>query len=251
MTTTVGSAPIARISNETMERNAACFERSTGESVDEEEINKVLGAETGATEPPHYHESNSLPLRGRTSKRVRSQLMSTEKQAERKSKRSSIHYTLLAGVLSCTAQNPLYTNMLATKQLAASKSVKGLVLNRSQDNNAPHSHLGVMNTSFSHPSLNEFILRWSRRNSGPRNLLDQLLRYISLRIAPKFVKMAPTDWKKSSAQLFRYVYQQRPFYTDGSLNVVDVFEGVTNSSLSSCVIDCKSECSFLLNINIT
>lgn len=214
MTTTVGSAPIARISNETMERNAACFERSTGESVDEEEINKVLGAETGATEPPHYHESNSLPLRGRTSKRVRSQLMSTEKQAERKSKRSSIHYTLLAGVLSCTAQNPLYTNMLATKQLAASKSVKGLVLNRSQDNNAPHSHLGVMNTTFSHPSLNEFILRWSRRNSGPRNLLDQLLRYISL-------------------------------------NVVDVFEGVTNSSLSSCVIDCKSECSFLLNINIT
>ena len=214
MTTTGGSAPIARISHETKESNAACYERSTGESVDEEEgINKFLDAETGATEPPHStnnHESNSLPHRGRTSKRVRSQLMTTEKQAERKSKRSSIHYTLLSGVLSCTAGNPFYTKMLATNQPAASKTpVKGRVLNCSQDNNAPPSHLGLMNTSFSHPSLSEFILRWSRRNSGPRNLLDQLLTHISL-------------------------------------NAADVFEGETTSSLSSCVIDCKSICSLCL-----
>lgn len=36
------------------------------------------------------------------------------------------------------------------------------------------------------------------------------------------VILAPTDWTKSSAQLFRYVWQQRPFYTDGGVSVVDV-----------------------------
>lgn len=41
------------------------------------------------------------------------------------------------------------------------------------------------------------------------------------------VILAPTDWEKSSAQLFKYVYQQRPFYTEGSLNVVDVRDVAT------------------------
>ncbi len=31
-----------------------------------------------------------------------------------------------------------------------------------------------------------------------------------------------SDWNKSSAQLFKYVWKQRPFYIDGSLNYVDV-----------------------------
>ena len=219
MTTTGGSAPIARIPHETMESNDAWYERSTGESVDEEEeINKFQDAETRDTEPPHStnnYESNSLLHRGRASKRVRSQLMTTEKQAERKSKRSSVQYTLLAGVLSCTSQHPSYTKMLATNQRTASKTpVKGRVLNRSQDNNAPHSQLGLMNTSCSRQSLNEFILRWSRCNSGPRNVLDHLLTHISL-------------------------------------NVADVFEGETTSSLSSCVINCKSNHSFFLSNNIS
>jgi dihydroflavonol-4-reductase len=36
------------------------------------------------------------------------------------------------------------------------------------------------------------------------------------------VILAPTDWNKSSAQLFKYAWQQRPFYTDGGISVVDV-----------------------------
>lgn len=36
------------------------------------------------------------------------------------------------------------------------------------------------------------------------------------------VILAPGDWSRSSAQLFRYVWQQKPFYTDGILNYVDV-----------------------------
>ena len=36
------------------------------------------------------------------------------------------------------------------------------------------------------------------------------------------VILAPADWTKSSARLFKYVWDERPFYADGSLNYVDV-----------------------------
>ncbi len=36
------------------------------------------------------------------------------------------------------------------------------------------------------------------------------------------VILAPADWAKSSAQLFRYAWDERPFYIEGSLNYVDV-----------------------------
>jgi dihydroflavonol-4-reductase len=36
------------------------------------------------------------------------------------------------------------------------------------------------------------------------------------------VILAPADWNKSSAKLFKYVYDEKMFYIDGSLNYVDV-----------------------------
>lgn len=36
------------------------------------------------------------------------------------------------------------------------------------------------------------------------------------------VILAPADWTKSSARFFKYIWDERPFYIDGSLNYVDV-----------------------------
>lgn len=36
------------------------------------------------------------------------------------------------------------------------------------------------------------------------------------------VILAPADWTKSSARFFRYIWEERPFYIDGSLNYIDV-----------------------------
>lgn len=36
------------------------------------------------------------------------------------------------------------------------------------------------------------------------------------------VILAPADWHKSSAQLFRYIWEEKPFYTEGFMNYVDV-----------------------------
>lgn len=41
------------------------------------------------------------------------------------------------------------------------------------------------------------------------------------------VILAPTDWEKSSAQLFKYAWQQRPFFTEGSFSAVDVRDVAT------------------------
>jgi hypothetical protein len=164
----------------------------------------------------------SPPHRGRVSKRVRSHMITTEKQAERKSKRSSVEYCLLAGTLSCTAQNPYYTKLLADSSSqhlplfskcmqappALSQAIDegpGLNSADSLDANkiARSSHMGHMNPFLSPTSLNEFILKWSRHNSGPRDLLEEFLLHVSL-------------------------------------NASDIFQGEVSDSLSSCITDCKS-----------
>ncbi|MHA6246540.1 NAD-dependent epimerase/dehydratase family protein [Pontibacter sp. CAU 1760] len=41
------------------------------------------------------------------------------------------------------------------------------------------------------------------------------------------VVLGPADWNRSSTQLFKYVYRERPFYTGGSANFVDVRDVVS------------------------
>jgi hypothetical protein len=206
----------ASMSNEPLDdaaqSNDVCLEWSPGKSTDE----SFIADTKNALDPSHLttnQQVNSLPRRGRVSKRVRSQLMTTEKQTERKSNRSSVEYCLLAGVLSCTAQNPYYAKMLKRDicwedlptirkylpTLSSQALVEGRSLNRSlnAENHAP--------TNFfpSPTSLNGFILQWSRHNSGPQHLLENFLITISF-------------------------------------HIVEVFSGETIDLLSTCVIDCKS-----------
>ncbi len=53
------------------------------------------------------------------------------------------------------------------------------------------------------------------------------------------------DWTKSSAQLVKYVYDERPFYTDGDLNYVDVLD-VTEALFTLMQSDITAE-RFILN----
>jgi dihydroflavonol-4-reductase len=45
---------------------------------------------------------------------------------------------------------------------------------------------------------------------------------LSTIIVSPSVILAPANWKKSSAQLFKYVWDEKPFYIDSHLNYVDV-----------------------------
>jgi dihydroflavonol-4-reductase len=45
---------------------------------------------------------------------------------------------------------------------------------------------------------------------------------LSVAIVNPSVILAPSDWTKSSSKLFKYVWDEKPFYIDGNLNYVDV-----------------------------
>ncbi|SIT90941.1 NAD-dependent epimerase/dehydratase family protein [Pontibacter indicus] len=59
------------------------------------------------------------------------------------------------------------------------------------------------------------------------------------------VVLGPADWNRSSTRLFKYVYQQRPFYTPGSANFVDVRD-VVEAMLRLTFSDVSGE-RFILN----
>ncbi|KAL3790740.1 hypothetical protein HJC23_010019 [Cyclotella cryptica] len=137
---------------------------------------------------------NTYPPRaGRASKRVRSLMLTSEKESERQAKRSSVEYCFLAGTLSCTAQNPLYSRILETEfhweQLPVLKScLKSLEefsgSNTKNDRNGEKRiDTAVRGTSY---SLSNFISNVTKKNSGPRHLLELFLVHVALNTADVF-----------------------------------------------------------------
>lgn len=59
------------------------------------------------------------------------------------------------------------------------------------------------------------------------------------------VILAPADWGKSSARLFRYVWEEHPFYIEGSLNYVDARD-VAAATLALCDSGMENE-RFIIN----
>ena len=149
------------------------------------------------------------PRRGRVSKRVQSQAITSEKQNERRAKRSSAEYCLLAGVLSCTSKNPIYRNMLETDPpreklpTGCIPHLQGLVQAQTGDReSSTTAPLKQQNEFSATSSLITFIQSVCKVNSGPADALEKFLVHVSL-------------------------------------NVSDVFGSENADTMSSCVIDCK------------
>jgi nucleoside-diphosphate-sugar epimerase len=62
------------------------------------------------------------------------------------------------------------------------------------------------------------------------------------------VILGPADWSRSSTQLFKYVYSERPFYTGGSANFVDVRD-VVEAMMRLAFSDISGE-RFILNAGL-
>ena len=63
------------------------------------------------------------------------------------------------------------------------------------------------------------------------------------------VVLGEGDWKRSSTQLFKYVFDEKPFYTDGTINYVDV-KDVATATLQLLFSDIQNE-RFILNAGHT
>jgi nucleoside-diphosphate-sugar epimerase len=68
---------------------------------------------------------------------------------------------------------------------------------------------------------------------------------LSTLIVNPSVILAPADWHKSSAQLFKYVYDENKFYIDGSLNYVDVRD--VAAIVCKLLFSAHEESRFILN----
>lgn len=171
------------------------------------------------SDAPNNGEANSSgkedgitsPRRGRVSKRVQSQAITSEKQTERRAKRSSAEYCMLAGVLSSTAQNPIYRKLLDAE--IAWDKVPTLKRERLQLQTTqpppvdrPQCHTAApvqyQNEFRDSSSLSTFIQNMSGANSGPIDALDKFLVHLSL-------------------------------------HTRDIFGFENTDEISSCVIECK------------
>lgn len=167
---------------------------------------------SGKDGEPNTVHGVASPRRGRVSKRVQSQAITSEKQTERRAKRSSAEYCLLAGVLSSTAQNPIYRKLIEadvawdklpifkrdTLQMQAMPPVQSVDTPQCASV-APVQHLDDFIAS---SSLSTFIQSMSRANSGPIDALDKFLVHLSL-------------------------------------HTKDIFGCENTDDLSACVIECK------------
>lgn len=149
----------------------------------------------------------------RTSKRVLSQLITSGKIADRKSKRNSVEFCFLAATLSCTKyehrdnvkklmrEDKTIARLLEGGQLSLNPNIRGYSLL----SDATNRHRNEARERICDSSLSTFAERWSSRNSGP---MDMLVRYLG----------------------------------HVAINVEDVFSSDPGGSmvLTSCVLGCKS-----------
>ncbi len=145
----------------------------------------------------------------RSSKRVRTQLITSGKQAERSAKRKSVAYCLIRSIIPCcTMEHPVYLYlsnkdleqiwdellplrpyaertgvMLRSMMPTYHKSGDVTGTSRPMDNNnhdvTKEKLFNTKNHYVGKSSLNGFIKRWSRFNSGPRDMLYRYLAHIS------------------------------------------------------------------------
>jgi hypothetical protein len=132
----------------------------------------------------------------RTSKRLRSQLITSGKIAERSQKRKSFDFCFLAATLSCT-KNKHRENM---KELKGDKTISRLLQGHDMPSSPSKIKTGARNETrdskdvnrreaserLGDSSLSAFVERWSGRNSGPMDLLSNYLVHVAVNVEDVF-----------------------------------------------------------------
>jgi hypothetical protein len=143
------------------------------------------------TNPVSEDGSNSEHMRSRSSKRVRSQLITSGKQAERAAKRNSVEYCFLASIMGCTADSaeyielsrkePPWDNMVGYKPQEWMESTDGQGKSgMTRDNNSREE------LQLGDASIISFVQQWSAANSGPADVLENFVAHIASNVAEVF-----------------------------------------------------------------
>jgi hypothetical protein len=140
--------------------------------------------------------ASSRPIRhsARSSKRLLSQQISSEKKQDREGNRNSFNYCFLAATLSCTKYEHhemvrnlygkqqfahLYEGMKTDFLLPGTKSKIHCIDNT---NEVIRANRAESKERLSDSSLSAFINRWNLGNAGPMDVLKQFLIHVSLNV---------------------------------------------------------------------
>jgi hypothetical protein len=130
----------------------------------------------------------------RTSKRVLSQLITSGKIADRKSKRNSVEFCFLAATLSCTKEehrdnikklmkeDKTIARLLEGGELSLTPNIRGSSLL----SDATKWHRNEARERICDSSLSTFAERWSNSNSGPMDLLVRYLGHVATNVEDVF-----------------------------------------------------------------
>lgn len=142
----------------------------------------------------------TVPARqsSRSSKRIISQQISSEKKQDREQNRKSFDYCFLASTLSCTKEEheKLVNQLKGNKELAhlyegADHVLTGLEGKKRGFRSESSSELVKSNRieateRLSNASLPAFVDRWSSNNSGPMDMLERFLHHVSVNVEDVF-----------------------------------------------------------------
>ena len=185
----------------------------------------------------------------RSSKRVRSQLITSGKQAERSANRRSVEYCLVSVLFTCTTAHPVYQALREEARwlrLKAPRSAAPMVISAQHSGadsgdagqhifqrssslsalarNRLYSRFSEGTTRLGESSLMTFVKAWSGRNSGPRDVLCGFLSHVSRYVDHVFTSevggvvvlsscIMECESRYQSQLLFNYTHQ-KPFHLD-------------------------------------
>lgn len=173
-------------------------ERSVEKKTYREKAEEPKGRKTKETNPKTENDSskNEKVQSHRTSKRLRSQLITSGKIADRESKRKSFDYCFLAATMSCTKakhredvkqfeKDGRVSKLLQSQDIPASSEARRTFRNTSS--NPKDVNHKEARERLGDSSLSAFVEgRSSRQNSGPMDLLIKYLAHISINVEDVF-----------------------------------------------------------------
>lgn len=140
-------------------------------------------------------ERNSAHAASRASKRLRSQIITSGKRAERSSRRSSTEYCLLAATLGCTTDDKRYREVQDTAldwemsislDKAAQRDTQGPSPSRRGSLGKQTRHREEARERMGESALSVFVERWSSCDSPPLGILFGFVSHVSLHVSDVF-----------------------------------------------------------------
>jgi len=140
----------------------------------------------GAEEGPEEQDKGGYQA-SRVSKRLRSQIITSGKRAERSTRRSSVEYCLLAATLGCTPDDEEYQRIIQ-ESLDASAEKGGTPVPLPQKTAAEKPNLikEEARERVSESSLKSFVMKWASQSATPLDVLFGFAAHASLNVGDVF-----------------------------------------------------------------